>query len=258
MITVYTYDASGFYTGTAQAQIDPTCAQGNTVLLPPNTTQFEPPSFKPSTQVPKWDGNRWTITELMAAPAPSALPAAVSTPVTVYNKPKVGENQVALIQDGQWTVVSDYRGQMFKLADGTITTISEAGVEPPANSTPVSLSGGNTLVDIKNRQLSQLDAAYMASTTANITYQQNEFQADGLSERLLQSAVIVYSAAGSVPTGFFWQAADNTGVKLKLTDLQALLAAIVDRRWTNFQRLQQLKSEVEDANTADAVTSITW
>lgn len=117
---------------------------------------------------------------------------------------------------------------------------------------------GNALVDLKKRQMDSLDAAYKAASTSNITYNGSSFQADAQSERLLQSAVIVYTAEGAVPNGFFWQAADNTAVSVKLSDLQTLLAEIVARRWNNFQHLQTLKGKVEDANTLEDVTAVQW
>lgn len=60
MITVYSYDVSGYYVGETIAREDPK-SPGH-YLMPARTTTDPPPSILPN-EVPKWLGNAWTTVE---------------------------------------------------------------------------------------------------------------------------------------------------------------------------------------------------
>ncbi len=112
-------------------------------------------------------------------------------------------------------------------------------------------------------QISSVNAAYRAAieqpvsfkTAAGVT---EEFDADESSQTVLVKVTQGYVLAGTVPSDFYWVAADNTKVSFALTDLQGLYQAMLAQGWGAFQKLQTLKSEIAAATTVSAVQAINW
>lgn len=52
---------------------------------------------------------------------------------TDIKPPSVNENQKPVFNNGQWSIVADYRGTEYWLSDGSKHTITELGVELPSN-----------------------------------------------------------------------------------------------------------------------------
>ena len=81
--------------------------------------------------------------------------------------PAVSANQAARFADGAWTVVPDFNGTTYWLADGTQHTMSERGIdlpadallaEPPAPPPPIP-----TVVTMRQARLAMLDAGILTS-----------------------------------------------------------------------------------------------
>lgn len=52
---------------------------------------------------------------------------------TLVQPPQVGQNQAAVFNGGAWSVVDDYRGLIYYLADDSKHVITDFGVVPPLN-----------------------------------------------------------------------------------------------------------------------------
>ncbi|MEJ1358359.1 MAG: hypothetical protein RPU91_07660 [Candidatus Sedimenticola sp. (ex Thyasira tokunagai)] len=81
--------------------------------------------------------------------------------------PGAGVNQVDVYSDG-WALVADHRGQEYYLADGSHHTITEIGIEPPADALaqrPETLQ----LADAKAAKLQELKQACNDAIRAGIT-----------------------------------------------------------------------------------------
>lgn len=120
-----------------------------------------------------------------------------------------------------------------------------------------------TLAQAQTLQLAALEAAYDSASSTAIGYTTKggvtaTFQADTVSQSLVQTSLAGYSAAAAVPTGFYWVAADNTQVAFTYADLQGLAATMIAQGWTAFQKLQTLKASVRAATTVAAVQAVVW
>ena len=98
-------------------------------------------------------------------------------------------------------------------------------------------------------QVSTLQVAYNAAVQANVSYTSKgnvteTYQANPQSVQNLQNTILGFQAAGVVPTGFYWVAADNTQVPFTYADLQGLAAVMVASGWANFQTLQTKKAQI--------------
>lgn len=76
----YSYDQKGHYTGQYNCQLDPIATQKNgeaVYLLPASATFLPPPEYSPETEVPVWDGGKWTVEAL---PEPDSEPEPTPEP----------------------------------------------------------------------------------------------------------------------------------------------------------------------------------
>ena len=179
---------------------------------------------------------------------------------TPSNMPTAGANETALIVDGKWTLVPDFRGQTAYDASGNATPIVDFGPVPAGLSL---VKPPPTVAQAKALQTAAIDAAYAAAITADISYTSQlgtpqTFQADADSQDVLLKAVIGYGATGAVPLGFFWKAADNTLVPFTLDDVRGLYAAMLARGWAAFQKRTALKQAIASSSTPAACQAITW
>ena len=78
----YSYDQKGHYTGQYNCQLDPIATQKNgeaVYLLPASATFLPPPEYSPETEVPVWDGGKWTV-EALPEPDPEPEPTPEPEP----------------------------------------------------------------------------------------------------------------------------------------------------------------------------------
>jgi len=122
---------------------------------------------------------------------------------------------------------------------------------------------GPTLAQTQTAQIALLAQSYQTAIAQSVTFTTagnitKSFQADPGSISNVQNMLAAYTAKGSVPTGFYWLAADNTQVTFTLADLQGLAKAMGDQGWTAFQHLQTQKAAISAATTVAAVQAIVW
>lgn len=186
----------------------------------------------------------------------------VETPVlaTPGNKPTAGPGEIAVVIDSVWQVLPDLRGKVAYAADGTPHHLNDIGPLPEGLSL---IAPAPTLEQARATQAALIDAAYAAAITDDISYTTQSgttqtFQADADSQDVLLKAVIGYGAAGAVPPGFFWKAADNMLVPFTLDDVRGLYAAMLARGWAAFQQRTALKQAIASSSTPAACQAITW
>ena len=137
-------------------------------------------------------------------------------------------------------------------------TVASGVLTAPAAPTPSQL-----LASAQAEQSAAIDAAYAVSVQQNVTFKTaagvtHAFQADAGSQTVLMQATQGYQIAGSVPTGFFWKAADNTLVPFTLADLEGLYTTILAQGWAAFQKRATLKAQIAAASTVADVEAVSW
>jgi hypothetical protein len=119
------------------------------------------------------------------------------------------------------------------------------------------------LAYMQQQQIATLYAAYQQAIQQPVSYTSKggvtkTYQADPGSVANLQNMLLAFSVTQTVPSDFYWVAADNTQVPFTYADLQGLMQAIGMQAETVFQHLQTLKNKVRAATTVAAVQAITW
>lgn len=178
--------------------------------------------------------------------------------------PDAGERQAARINaDAKtWSIVPDWRGLTYWLADRTKVTITEVGVEPPAGW--LESDPGPDLVEVKAAKHSELREKYGEAIEADVIYTTQEgltqiYQADqAFSVANLSQMIIAFQASQSVPSGFYWVAKDNTQVPFSYADLLGLAEAIGASGFAAYAHWQDLKAQVEAAPSTEEVGVIEW
>ena len=111
-----------------------------------------------------------------------------------------------------------------------------------------------TFEDLQISKLSELQTSYTSANQLDIAYMSTTFQADRDSQNMLVSVL----SAGNVPDGFFWLDRANNQVVMTYADLQGLSGAILARSQINFIKYQDLKSQVNAAQTVEELELVVW
>lgn len=177
------------------------------------------------------------------------------------------ETPLYLTTDGSsYTLDSTVAGQSFN-GLGTLPTWLTSTAMPGKNYNWVNgawtLNIAAQLVDDQAAQTALMYQAYDAAVTQSVSFKSaggvtQTFDADTNSQNVLLQSYTGFAAAGSVPTGFYWVAADNTQVPFTLADLKGLYAAMLTQGWIAFQQLQERKASIRAATTSAAVKAIVW
>ena len=119
------------------------------------------------------------------------------------------------------------------------------------------------LAYIQGQQNNTLTAAYQNAIQQSVSYASKggvtkTYQADPQSVANLSQMLLAFQAAGAVPSGFYWVAADNTQVLFTYADMQGLAQTMGTQGLTAFQKLQTLKAQVNAATTVAAVQAVVW
>ena len=120
-----------------------------------------------------------------------------------------------------------------------------------------------TLSQVQVDQIGALSAAYAVAIRQSVSYVSKGgipqiFQADPASIANVANMQLAFAAAATVPTGFYWVAADNTQVPFTYADVQGLAAAIGAQGFTAFARLQLRKTAVRAATTIAQALAVVW
>lgn len=152
----------------------------------------------------------------------------------------------------------DYTIQVTNDVPTLLTWKAELGAQPSQEQIQTTLDSIQ-LEGYKRLQATVIEASYQNATyNTAIGYMGTTWWTDQNSQSMLMGALVVFGATNSVPEGFQWWDATNTGVPMTLQELQGLSAAILTRVNTNFVKRKTLLANITAATTVAAVQAIIW
>jgi len=199
-------------------------------------------------------------------------------PYTVFDLTVENNTNYGLVDDPdlpgifEYTAAARAEGSSLEPVQPTAAPVVDADTQLVVEVTPEVTGGAwaqkwsvqdKPLADCITARQASLFARYSADSQQPVTYTTaagvtKVFQADLMSQQLLQTALAGLSGAQTVPAGFFWVAADNTHATFAFSDLQGLAAAMLLQGWQAFQRLQARKASLRAATTPEQVRAVTW
>ena len=135
----------------------------------------------------------------------------------------------------------------LEIVGGVVVAKSQATIDAAA------------LLVAKTAKIEELEAAYNAAISADVTYNAVVFQSGDTTRQNLSEAVANYVAsANTLPDPFTWRAKDNSDVAFTTTDIKALAALVGTQKTTAIYNLQTKKDATTAASTIAAVNTISW
>lgn len=152
----------------------------------------------------------------------------------------------------------DMNGQALTLPTwpSGMTIATQAQIDAILNPPP-------TLTEAQASKTAELYADYETQISNNFTFTTQggvtqSFQATTTAINDIQGVLLGLQSTKTVPSGFYWVAADNTQVPFTYNDVQNLANGIMSLAWFYFQRLQAQKAAVRAATTVAEVNSVLW
>ncbi|SAK88025.1 hypothetical protein AWB75_06014 [Caballeronia catudaia] len=276
----YQLDEQGVLVGETMVQEDP--MEPGVYLLPPGCVLLAPPAVDADTQVVRYRDGAWDVHDRPSSSEPTTAPveADVSTPRAVSaivptqaNQPKAGEHEIALIVDGQWAVVADWRGTAYWLPNddtagpaATEHRITELGQTPPDGALfsppPAPLRVSSTsLADAQAVQIATLRSAWQSATECPVNFTTAAGHADGFacdaaSVAKLDAMLAAYAQSGTWPPNLWLNASGMPVTPFTFADMQALARAVADRATPDYEALLLKIGQVMAAATTDEVQAI--
>lgn len=87
---------------------------------------------------------------------------------TDQSPPTAGTNEAAVYSNGEWSLVPDYRGTEYWLADGSRHEISELGIEPPTEA--LDSPPPKPITDLAADKIDTIEQALQAELTGGMTH----------------------------------------------------------------------------------------
>lgn len=198
-----------------------------------------------------------------------APPAAQSGHVLQWQSTRDQHSDPAWASEGEWVQVEDNRKTpLWSAWDAPYTVGAEVNGQTYDGLGPVPAWLYTTepeipLATAQANQTALMYQGYQAAVTLNVSFETaagvtQTYQADAGSQNTLLQAYTGFEAAGAVPAGFYWVAADNTQVPFTLADLKGLYGAMLAQGWAAFQHLQVRKASIRATTTSAAVKAIVW
>ena len=219
MITVYSYDPNGYYTGETSAREDPK-TPGH-YLLPARTTTVQPPALG-ANQAAQWTDPTWTI-------------------VDDYR--------------GMWYDVAT-REETQVFTPGIPQPPNSTDVTPPAEHPTWVFTGTvweRTLEVAKVEKRSEIGDAWYATRSADVTYNGVDYPM-GKGEFIM--SVLGWLSLDEPMTEVF--DTNHNTFQIAKPDLEGLRTAIFQYASLNIIHREQKYKAIDDATTIAAVDGITW
>lgn len=260
--TAYQCSPTGIYIGETLVQEDPLHA--DTYLLPPACTLDAPPAFDPGRQVPVLNDGVWKL-RTVRNPVVAAPDVSTTVP-TEANRPEAGAHEIALIVDGQWKVVPDFRDTVYWLADGSEHRIVAIGVLPPEDalsSPPAPPPPQRTLAQVQAAQVATLLYSGQAAIGQPVVYttiagHTDTFATDAESVSNLKAALTTSRKARKFEMDLWLNSAGVPVMPFSFGDLEGLARAVDNRPAPDYRQLLEKVVAVMQAPTVEAVHAITW
>lgn len=191
---------------------------------------------------------------------------------TELEPPTIGDRQVAVFNNGAWSLVADYRGQtVYDTTTGAESTVVEPG-EIPSGKTPTAppeypakWADGAWIADleqIKTNKLASLKFSRNASESDTpFIYDGSNFDYDILSRERINAAVAAATIAalsGMAASTVLceWTLSDNTKRQMTIGDWLSFKQAEVVRSAACHSNYNTLKAQVEAATTIDEIKEV--
>lgn len=143
---------------------------------------------------------------------------------TTEELPVTGDNEAAVFQDSEWSVVADYRGQEFYDESGIRVVITDLGVQPAEIWTEEEPAPSLEVVIVSKQHA--VMALYNDKVAAGFVYETNTYQIN-TNSRLDMTAVMTDFVAGATNAhGGFWRSQDNQMIAMDDTEVQAFILAV--------------------------------
>lgn len=117
------------------------------------------------------------------------------------------------------------------------------------------------LQPLKDAKNAAINAARLKANTTSFTFLGKEIACDELSAKDIDGTNGCVLLTGSFPPGWpgGWKAIDNSYVQINtLDDWKSFYLSMCSYGAQNFARAQQLKAEVEQATTPEAIAAVSW
>jgi hypothetical protein len=141
------------------------------------------------------------------------------------------------------------------------------GLAGPLTDAQIAAARAPTLAAAQAAQIAIIDTSYAEAVQVSVSFKNaagvtQAYQADNDGPLSSQSVLLKnftgYNIAGTTPTGFYWQAEDNTQVPFTLADLGDLYGTMLAQGNAAFNQREKLKAAIRAATTVAAVQAITW
>lgn len=145
------------------------------------------------------------------------------------------------------------------LIDSMKTVLTSEG--PFLGAVALSVSPTRTLQELKLLKNAEINSARFAANQSWFTFAGKQIACDPLSRSDIEGVNGIVANTGSLPAGFpgAWKAIDNSYVVIAdAAQWTQFYAAMVAKGLANFAHAQALKAELAAAETAEAISSISW
>ncbi|WP_233868757.1 hypothetical protein [Paraburkholderia adhaesiva] len=269
--TAWQCDAQGIFVGETLVQEDP-LAPG-AFLLPPGCVLVAPPAFEAQSQTARWQEGAWALHDLPSpdSPAAAAMPDDTASPIpptcvvpTPENRPVTGTHETAVIVDGQWAVVADWRDTAYWLADGSAHRITALGETPPENALfAAPPEPSMSLAEAQAARIAQLRAAWQSAGEAPVSFTTaaghiDLYACDATSIANLDAMRAAHAETCTWLPDLWLNAADQPVTPFTWGDLEGLAQAITNRTPPDYPSLLAKIAAVMAATTIAQVEAITW
>lgn len=110
---------------------------------------------------------------------------------------------------------------------------------------------------IKQRKITELKYQRDKAEVEPINYNGHSFDYDDKARERINAAIIALSLQGE-DASIDWTTADNADVKVTANDLRGVIAAVALRSNELHVKYRQLKEQVEECTTKEALEKIVW
>ncbi|MFN3881492.1 MAG: hypothetical protein ACK4L8_08705 [Nitrincola lacisaponensis] len=178
---------------------------------------------------------------------------------TLIEPPETDQNQAAVFNGNEWHVITDYRGHIYWLEDGSKHEISELGIEPPADA--LSEPPPPPIADFAAARIADITTARKVSEEHGVTIYGIRYAGDQ-SNRMALNEALVFAAEAELSHFARWKDSDNQyHLNHPVQDVRQALFAIGQRRGELIDIEGQLVEQINVALLAgdrELIESVAW
>lgn len=127
---------------------------------------------------------------------------------TTKKPPAVRENEIAVFKDDAWSIISDYRGTEYWLADGSVHTIEEVGEKLPKEA--LDAPPAPTLDELK-AQAKEKVLVFASDTRAKVAGQVDQYKLAGWNDKSQRAQRVLAGNASEADIAILQAECDQRG-----------------------------------------------